>query len=287
MIAPAIVALLKKIPLITRTGPVIRNLDIYDKPTNRLFVFVLNYLVNFNYRRSKYIVVVTDTISAYVLKNYKISPEKVRVFKNGYNPEIFYFSPSTKPDNKTEGKTIFFAGSFFKDVGIEDLLIAVQQIALSSNETGSCILAGNGPLFNELRLKYQGNTNGWNVSFLGPLAQQRINSLLAEAHIGVVPFGSKALLETGSSAVKIMEYLGTGTPVLATRHPDHFFIEKLRLGILCQPDNPNDMAHKLRQLLSNEASYDKMKLQKFALKHGTWEVAYQRIKNLCALAHKQ
>jgi glycosyltransferase involved in cell wall biosynthesis len=282
MIAPALVSFFYKVPMVTRTGPVIRNLGVYDKPTNLLFKATLNLFVKFNYHVSRYLVVVTETIKHYVLKNYNLKKNKIIISGNGFNPAIFKLDSdySSTPENIF----VFFCGSFHKDTGVDDLLEAIFILAKKMGGERRCVLAGDGPLKTQLQERYKSSQCNWEVIFPGRVSQQNINQFLNQSRVGVVPFNTMGLSETGSAAVKIFEYLASGTPVVATRHSDHEFIEINELGSLCNPDDPFDMAACLESYGDVMTTYNKDRFVQFALDNGTWEKSYKSLRKICRMA---
>ena len=279
MIAPVLVAKLRRVPLVTRTGPTIRNLSIYNKPSNIIFRNFLNVFVSLNYRSSTRLVVVTDTIRQYVLKNYKIDPTKIQIIGNGFSPETFHILDQT-PDDSFDCQ-IFFAGSFHKDTGVDDLVEALLQLSLQDRVTTPHILAGDGPLRAQLIDRVARARATSKILFPGRIRQEQINQFLNKAAVGVVPFNTLGLSQTGSAAVKVMEYLATGTPVLATRHADHRFIEENRLGMLCNPDDPKNMARVLQILFDSKEDFDSQRLAEYARENGVWEHSYRKIRTIC------
>jgi glycosyltransferase involved in cell wall biosynthesis len=282
MVAPALVSYFFKIPMVTRTGPVIRNLGVYGKPTNLLFKATLNLFVKFNYHVSCCLVVVTQTIKDYVLKNYNLKKNKIIISGNGFNPSIFKLDSDFASAPKDI--FVFFCGSFHKDTGVDDLLEAIFILAKNMGGVRRCILAGDGPLKTELQARYKDSQCNWEVIFPGRVSQQEINHFSNQSRVGVVPFNTMALSETGSAAVKIFEYLASGTPVVATRHSDHEFIERNELGGLCNPDDPVDMAACLESYGYLESKYSQDRLVQFALDNGTWEKSYKSLKKICQMA---
>jgi len=284
MIAPAIVSYIFKIPLVTRTGPTIRNLGVYEKPNNAVFKFLLNILIKFNYKVSSAVVVVTQTIKKYLLDNYTLNSEKIIVVSNGFNPEVFRLNEDSSNPSSSNNYFIFFAGSFHKDTGIDDLVEAILILAERLGGQKTCILAGDGPLRRVLQQRVLDSECKWDIKFPGRILQQELNSLLNQSAVGVVPFNTLGLTETGSAAVKVFEYLATGTPVVATRHSDHEFIEVNALGLLCNPDDPDDMANCLINFAGGEFGFDKRYLSAYAIKHGTWRRSYEMLKGSCLKA---
>lgn len=281
MVAPALVSWFFKVPMVTRTGPVIRNLGVYGKPTNLMFKAFLNLFVKFNYKASCCLVVVTQTIKNYVLENYKVTKSKIIISGNGFNPEIFKLETDFPGTLENRSVFIFFCGSFHKDTGIDDLLEAIFILEKKIGGQRKCIIAGDGPLMSELQERYKSSKCRWEVGFPGRISQEEINAYLNQSTVGVVPFNTMALAETGSAAVKIYEYLATGTPVIATKHSDHKFIEENKLGSLCNPDDPVDMATALERYIEPDAELSRSRLVQFAIDNGTWERSYDSLKRIC------
>ena len=287
MLAPALISRLFKIPLITRTGPTIRNLKIYEKPNNHIFRFLLNILIRFNYHSSSYIVTVTKTVEDYVKEKYSMDAEKMKIIGNGFNPNTFFLkkNDSHSSDNQND-PLLVFAGSFHIDTGVDDLAKALSILSKKNEKQQLCILAGDGPTRSDIEKNMSKLDLNWRIIFPGRIEQKKLNDYLNRATLAVVPFNSMGLNQTGSAAVKVYEYLATGTPVLATRHDDHKFIEENNLGILCNPDDPEDMAEGILKIidLSKNKNFDKERLADYAKQNGLWNNSYQKIKDLCKSA---
>ena len=284
MIAPALVSFFYKVPMVTRTGPVIRNLGVYGKTTNPLFKIFLNFFIRFNYSVSATLVAVTQTIKDYLLENYGLESEKVRISGNGFNPDTFYLKNDCNQKSRRKKYFVFFAGSFHEDTGIDDLFDAILIAAKKLGGRRECILAGDGPLRAGLQKRYTASKCVWDIKFPGRISQKELNDLSNQSEVGVVPFNNQGLTETGSAAVKVFEYLAAGIPVLATRHADHEFIEINDLGRLCSPDDPNDMAVRLLDFAGGLISYDRDALSQYAINNGTWNKSYESLKNVCKTA---
>ena len=284
MISPALISCFLRVPLVTRTGPIIRNLGVYGKVTNPLFKIILNLFIRFNYRVSSSLVVVTRTIKDYILENYGLESEKVRISGNGFNPDTFYLKNGCNGKPVSKKYFVFFAGSFHEDTGIDDLFDAILITAKKLGGRRECILAGDGPLRAELQKRYTASKCVWDIKFPGRISQKELNDLSNQSDVGVVPFNNQGLTETGSAAVKVFEYLAAGIPVLATRHADHEFIEINGLGRLCSPDDPNDMAVRLLDFSGGLIPYDRDALSQYAINNGTWNKSYESLKNVCKTA---
>ena len=96
-------------------------------------------------------------------------------------------------------------------------LIILSQAVEQANAEGMAfrlILVGDGTARGELdRFAAQ---SGGRIRVMPPIAHDEVPGVLAEAHIGVLPFPDEEKFRV-SSPIKLFEYMAAGLPILATR----------------------------------------------------------------------
>lgn len=289
MISPLLVSLIFRVPLVIRTGPVLRNLDVYEKRVGPLLKSAIFIVSALHYKRAKRVVVVTSTIKDYLIKNYKINPNKVVVSGNGCNTSTFTILPpdcipGLIKDIAPNSKLVMFAGSFYQDTGIQDLVNSLILLLTSKSTPLNVVgvMMGDGPLKESLERAVQSNGLSEKIIFTGRLPQVEVNKYLNRASICVVPFNKLGLEQTGSAAIKVFEYLAAGAPVLATEHPDHEFIEQFGLGALCAPDDLVSMTSKIIEMVEKDPNdqYEKYTRRSFVTSNYTWTASYRRLRSI-------
>jgi glycosyltransferase involved in cell wall biosynthesis len=96
-------------------------------------------------------------------------------------------------------------------------LIALCQAAEQARAEGMAFtvsLVGDGTARSELE-QFAARTDGW-VRVIPPVPHSEVPALLAQAHVGVLPFPDEEKFRV-SSPLKLFEYMASGLVVLATR----------------------------------------------------------------------
>lgn len=92
------------------------------------------------------------------------------------------------------------------------------------------------------------------VIHFGRVAWTELYRYYTRAHMGVALYQPLASFEyyTGENAVKIIEYMAAGIPVLCSDFPGlRLFVEKSGFGLTSRPDDPAAIAEKIRYLHDN------------------------------------
>jgi glycosyltransferase involved in cell wall biosynthesis len=132
-----------------------------------------------------------------------------RWIPNGVEVERFATAAPTALGLPPDAVTIGFAGSMKPWHGVIDLLHAIRDLPVQ------LVLAGHGPLLDELRLASAGDPR---VQILGDLPHGRIPGLLRALDIGVAPYLPDE--QFYFSPLKVIEYLAAGLPVVCPRIGD-------------------------------------------------------------------
>ncbi len=149
------------------------------------------------------------------LENWGCPREKLRLNRTGIPLDAFPYVPRTTPE---DGRWIFVqACRLIAKKGLRTALEAFAQFR-GFNPNARFIIAGDGPLRDELSgmAAHLGVSDA--VELRGFLDQEALAKLYAEAHIFVHP--SEMTSDQNQEGVpnSMLEAMATGLPVLATRH---------------------------------------------------------------------
>lgn len=152
-----------------------------------------------------------------------------------------------------ETRTIGAVGALTHQKGTSVLLDSLDVLNKDSGlPTWKCLIAGDGPLMEDLRKKAQSLGLGEKVLFLG---YQDSHDFLKQINILAVP----SVDGEGSNAV-IKEGWATGTPVVASDLPSNLELVTNGENGLTFPNRDSDtLAHALRSLLLSESTVDKIR----------------------------
>lgn len=158
--------------------------------------------------------------------------------------------------------------SFLKELKLKDAFVVTFLGTLRRNYDPSIMLdcarillnknihfviAGDGELLEELKLKSQGLPN---VSITGWLDQEEIANLLAHSHIGICPT-PQTHLEAFPN--KIFNYLSAGLPVLSSLKGElQDFIERYNIGFNYKPNDKDTLVNYILKLHNDKKLYEEM-----------------------------
>lgn len=148
-----------------------------------------------------------------------IRPEKLwGVWPSGVEPNLFRSALSTRKW-PLPGEAIHLV--YVGVLNYERNLLVLSQAVENANSEGmqfTLTLVGDGTERADLEL-FANQTNG-RVRVLPPVQHSQVPEILAQAHIGVLPFPDEEKFRV-SSPIKLFEYMAAGLPILATRIACH------------------------------------------------------------------
>lgn len=135
-----------------------------------------------------------------------------------------------------------YIGRLSTEKGVETLLQAANQLPYLLK------IAGKGPLFNELKKRYESNR----IEFLGHLQTDEVKTLLGNARFSVLP---SEWYE--NNPLSVIESLCLGTPVLGASIggiPE--LIDEGWNGLLFASRNLDELKFQIQQIFNNSFSFD-------------------------------
>jgi len=166
----------------------------------------------------------------------------VAVIPNGVSLHKFAMNNQELENNYT----IITVSRLVEKNGVKDLIEAMAIVVKKFNDA-KLLIIGDGEQKEELikRSKSLGLEN--NIKFLGEIPHDQLPEYLSKAGVFVRPSLSEGLgvafLEAMASGVAII-----GTPVGGI--PD--FLKDRETGLFCEPENPQDIANKIVEIIDNK-----------------------------------
>lgn len=182
--------------------------------------------------------------------------------KQNWKDKIFYLGAkkSFKVNDESEklqkmlevlkGKfVVTFIGTFVQNNNPSILVDCAKNL---SHSNIYFVLAGDGELFNKIKIRASGLRN---IIFPGWLDSDEIVGLLKHSHAGVCP----TLLDRKAFPNKVFSYLSAGLPILSAFCGDlKDFIEKQHIGFYYPPKDSHVLAERISFLNNNPALYKEM-----------------------------
>jgi glycosyltransferase involved in cell wall biosynthesis len=215
-----------------------------------------------------------------VIAHYGISRHKVQVQDLGTNNQHF------KPGDKVLARQkigvpmnapiILFAGSFHPHHDLTTLLKAHAKLVAQGFEA-LLLLVGNGNQFESIQQHIELSGLGGHIRLCGACPYDEVPIYFRAADIGVVPLTvEKIRQQQGSLASKLWDYMACHLPVVVTDLPHTSSAKLLKdKAYIVQPENVNDMARGLRDLLENAQLRQNLAIKghDYVRVHKTWRRA--------------
>ncbi|GAB6270443.1 MAG: hypothetical protein STSR0003_02830 [Smithella sp.] len=175
-----------------------------------------------------------------------IVPDKVEVIPMGVDLKGL-FTPETRVPRKTD--ELLFVGRLVEKKGVHFLLEAMPNV-MKKHPTVRLILAGSGPMEQELKQQAQRLHLSERVDFLGMVTQTQLPALYQRATIAIFPFiVAKSGDQEGFGLVQV-EAMGCECPVIAGDLPAiHDIITHEENGLIFPSGNAQVLADAIIKLL--------------------------------------
>jgi glycosyltransferase involved in cell wall biosynthesis len=170
------------------------------------------------------------------------------------NVPVYESPPQGQADLERE-PMILYHGGYFRDRGLEQLIESAQYL-----ERGRIVFRGFGELEDHLRALVREQGLEDRVSFVPPVPMPELVKTAAEADIGVIPYIPFCLNNRFCLPNKIFEYLMAGLAVVGSDLPElRKVVMGHNVGLVFNPEDPQDIARALNELLVDRARLEAMK----------------------------
>lgn len=207
---------------------------------------------------------------------YEVSPngvdlEEIKEVKADRNiwKEIFGLLPSEK--------IILYVGHFYEWKGV-DVLIAAAEFMTE----GKIVLVGGTPEDKERIDKMIKSKNLKNIFLHSFVPHLEALKYIKSADILVLPNTAKEERSAKyTTPIKMFEYMASGVPIVASRIESfQSYLEDKKNSVLFEPDNPQDLAEKIRLLMSDNSLAQNLVMQSLAqAKDYSWKNRAEKILN--------
>ena len=250
MIAPLLMSYLYGFRMTIRTGPVLPNLHTFKKDPNFLVYHGIRIVLGAFYRRASTIIVVTNKIKEWVCTTYKIPEWKCVVVPNAVNTRNFRPFLSERGDWGLPQNCVVagFVGYIYEDQGLETVLLALAALKERKVSMPHFFVVGDGPDRRKLMSLAADLDVANNVTWAGKIPHDDVPKAINACDFMLAPFTKNTFRVSGSSAIKLFEYMACDKPILASRADDHLFIEENHLGLLVEPEDPIAWADAFQKL---------------------------------------
>jgi glycosyltransferase involved in cell wall biosynthesis len=212
-----------------------------------------------------------------------VKEDRVFVIQNGANIDLFKPADQTKCKNKfgfdNNDKYVCFVGNLAPWQGLE-YLIKASALIIKENVNTKFLIIGDGVLTEALkRMVKDINMEDW-FNFIGAVPYEQVPEYINACDVCVAPFIRARNEMIGLSPLKIYEYLSCGKPVIASNIEGvGDFLSGTKSGIAVEPENPENLAKGILELLKNDEMAMKMGRngREIVFKEHSWDSVARKV----------
>jgi glycosyltransferase involved in cell wall biosynthesis len=278
-LSPFLIASFFKIKITVRSGPIYQNLSLYNKVNNAFLLKVFKYFLNYFYKKTQDIIVVTEKIKELLIHDFNLNPAKIHVISNPINNTIFggevdAASIRKKINIDSKEKVIGFVGDVYKDQGVQHIFTSLIKVKESININNvKVIIVGSGTYLEDCKHLVSKLNLTNNVIFLGRVSPKEVIDYISIFDICLAPFTKRDYEVKGSSALKILEYLYCNKFVITIDVDEYKFIKEKGFGWLYKIDDLDDLSKKISVGLKSSLKIDS---KDYVLNHFSKEKVFSK-----------
>lgn len=259
----------KGIPIIIEASFTSKT-SVYPKRT-RILGSLACAVDKFIFNRAEGIVVVSSVLKYSLIKDFKVTEEKILVLPNAVDTD--FFDPSMHNDaiKRAYGfeskQVVGFVGGFYPWHGLDLLIDAAREVIKVLPDT-KFFLVGDGPDKKSLEDRVSQSHLKNSVIFTGSVPYAKVAEHIAAFDIGVMPDSNDY-----GSPIKIFEYMAMGKPVLAPRiGPIEEVIDDGKDGLLFTRHSKEGLSQAIVRILTDRRLYNAIAVnsQKEVIAEHTW-----------------
>jgi len=209
------------------------------------------------YTHCEKLVLVSDSLKKGIEAVVPSAMKRSMVIPNMIREDLFIPPKETR---KSDPFLFLWAGRLEHVKGVDLLLEAVKTLSDTTDLQFSVRLAGKGSLREELEQEAVNLGVSDQVFFLGRLSRAEMLKEMQEANCFILPTRYEAF------GVVLIEAMATGLPLIATRSGGPDSIVTKENGLLVEPDNPDELARAMKELIVNISSYSAKEIRAQTLK---------------------
>ncbi|ETN93142.1 Glycosyltransferase KanE [Gammaproteobacteria bacterium MOLA455] len=188
-------------------------------------------------------------------------PDKLMINYCGIDTSQFSPICTTDPDvEKSQGRPLrlLSAARLVEKKGFKYLISACKTLAEKGVDF-ECVIAGDGPLLNQLEEQIVQHNLAGRVSLTGlPLLQEDIPNFMRSGDIYCLPCVWASDGDVDGLPQMLMEAMACGVPVISTRLVGIAdLIEDGKTGLLAEPNDADDLSEKIGRLISDKSLRDR------------------------------
>lgn len=243
---------------------------------NLPFPCIQNFIYNIEERavsRASKIIVVSNPMKDFIIREWKIPEEKILVIPNGYFEKKF--KNFDFEDVEESDSMISFLGTLHPKLDLDKIINLAKSL-----ENSMIYIIGDGPARSELEQKIKGY-NIKNIILMGRLPDKEVFNILAKSQVMILPEYYSLHTEV-SCPVKLFDYAALGKAIVADNVAEMCRIFKENdAALVSDPENKEEFIGNVKRLLEDEGLRRRLgENARRLVKNFTWEKQGEKLVNM-------
>lgn len=213
----------------------------------------LGSVAGFLYKRSEHIVVVTPAFQEYLIRNWRVPPEKISVVENGVESDQFNPRANNADLRRELGAEGKFVVGYLGTMGMAHGLESVVQAATELQRTAPNVLflmVGEGS-DKERVIKLARSQGLTNMRFVGQQPREKVPEFISISDACLVLLKKAELFKT-VIPTKMLEFMSCARPViLGVDGQARKIMDQAGAGVFVEPENAAALVQVITQLAAN------------------------------------
>ncbi len=220
---------------------------------NQAVYRVLVWLEKLSCRFADHVIVTNGSYKTIARERCHVPESRITVVRNGVELSKLRSTIEPHPGLRAKQKTIIgYVGVMGFQDGVDYLLRAIRHLVRDLGRTDFfCVLVGGGDAFDSLKSMTQQFGLTSHVLFTGMVGHSKVAGYLSAAHICVAPEPSASYNDL-STAVKLMEYMSLGKPIVAFDLTEHRYTAQGAAAYV-KPNDEMEFARTISELMDDPA----------------------------------
>ncbi len=256
--------------------------------TNRFVLAILKKMTKMSYKSTSRIIAVTPQIKHLICTQYEVNADKIMVSSNGADTNLFrpMETKKAKKELNLDGKVryVCFVGSLGRWKRVYYLIRAAPEILEKCPDAGFLVV-GDGKFKKELMNLAQGEGVLDRFVFTGSVSYEDVPKYINASEVCVAPAARDAKIKvTGSSPLKIFEYMACGKPVVTGNvEGGRAVIIESAAGRVVNPEHSSELAGTIVELLKDKRLSQRLGQngRKVVVERYSWASVVKRVAEVC------
>lgn len=221
-------------------------------------------------QNASHIIAVGEELAATIERDFGVAKDKLSVMSMGIDRTVFKQPEDKQQVQQSLGmdpnkKNFLFVGNVIQEKGVEELVVAFNEIAKNNSSTALYIVGSTKDqrFFEKIKPLAQNNES---ITFVNPMPQPELVRYFQAADVFVLPSYIEGL------GLVALEAMACGTPVIASNVGGLHYMLQSGAGQLVEPKNSADLTSAFQKALNGELQSNEAEVTRLLELHDSTQI---------------